>query len=141
MNRNLKGNTVPKLEALENGLLVSLSPQEAKERFDANEIAIIDVRTPVEYAFEHISGALLFPLSAFVPAKLPSASGKPLVFHCGSGKRSTAVAKKCIAAGISEVTHIEGGLEAWKKAGLKFAALDPVTGHIVEKAMPVEPKS
>ncbi len=132
---------MPKQEALDNGILVSLTPQEAKERFDANEIVVIDVRTPVEYAFEHIPGAMLFPLSAFNPAKLPSGSGKALVFHCGSGKRSTAVAKKCIAYGIAEVTHIDGGLEAWKKAGLKFAALDPVTGHIVEKAMPVEAKS
>jgi rhodanese-related sulfurtransferase len=127
---------MPKQEALENGTLVSLTPQEAKERFDANQIVIIDVRTPVEYAFEHIPGALLFPMSAFDPAKLPS-GGKPVVFHCGSGKRSTAVAKKCIAHGIAEVTHVEGGLEAWKKAGLKFAALDPMTGHMMEKAMPV----
>ncbi len=132
---------MPKQEALENGTLVSLTPQEAKEQFDANQIVIIDVRTPVEYAFEHIPGAMLFPMSGFDPAKLPVGCSKPLVFHCGSGKRSTMVAKKCIAAGIGEVTHIDGGLEAWKKAGLKFATTDFATGHMVQKTLPVEAKS
>jgi rhodanese-related sulfurtransferase len=126
-----------KQETLDNGILVTLTPQEVKERFDANEIVIVDVRTPVEYAYEHIPGAMLFPLSVFNPAKLPAQNGKPLVFHCGSGIRSTAVAKKCIAAGMAQVNHIEGGLGGWKNAGLSFATIDPATGNIVEKTIPV----
>lgn len=126
-----------KQEVLDNGILVSLTPQEVKKRFDANEIVIVDVRTPVEYAFEHIPGAMLFPLASFNPAKLPSQDGKPIVFHCGSGLRSTMVAKKCIAAGFSSVSHIEGGLGAWKKAGLSFVTIDPTTGSAVERAIPV----
>ena len=129
-----------KQEALENGILVSLTPHEVKERFDNDEIVIIDVRTPVEYAFEHIPGAMLFPLSSFNPAKLPVQNGKPIVFHCGSGLRSTTAAKKCIAAGITELLHIDGGLGAWKKAGLSFATIDPPTGNIIEKTIPVEAK-
>ena len=114
-----------KHETLENGTLVSLTPHEVKERFDSNQIVIVDVRTPVEYAFEFIPGAMLFPLSSLNPAKLPVQNGKPIVFHCGTGMRSTAAAKRCIAAGITEVLHIEGGLGAWKKAGLAFATIDP----------------
>jgi rhodanese-related sulfurtransferase len=126
-----------KQEALDNGVLVSLAPHEAKARFDADEIVIVDVRTPVEYAFEHIPGAMLFPLSSFNPAKLPSPGGKLVVFHCGSGLRSAMVAKRCIAAGFASVTHIDGGLAAWKKAGLSFATIDPTTGSAVERAIPV----
>jgi rhodanese-related sulfurtransferase len=126
-----------KQEALDGGMLVSLTPQEAKARFDANEIVIVDVRTPVEYAFEHIPGAMLFPLSVFDPAKLPAQDRKPIVFHCGSGLRSAMVAKKCIAAGFGAVTHIDGGIAAWKKAGLSFVAIDPTTGNGVERVIPV----
>ncbi len=129
-----------KHETLENGTLVSLTPQEVKERFDANEVVIVDVRTPAEYAFEYIPGAMLFPLAVLSAAKLPLQNGKPIVFHCGTGKRSTAAAAKCIAAGINEVLHIDGGLGAWKAAGLVFATIDPPTGNIVEKTMPVEAK-
>jgi rhodanese-related sulfurtransferase len=126
-----------KQEALDGGVLVSLTPQEIKARFDANEIVIVDVRTPVEYAFEHIPGAMLFPLSTFNPEKLPAQNGKPIVFHCGSGLRSTTIAKKCIAAGFASVAHMDGGFGAWKKAGLSFVALDPATGNAVERVIPV----
>ena len=129
-----------KQETLENGVLVSLTPHEVKERFDANQVVVVDVRTPVEYAFEHIPGAMLFPLASFNPAKLPLQNGKPIVFHCGTGLRSTAAAKRCIVAGIAEVIHIEGGLNAWKKAGLSFATIDPPTGNAIEKTMPAEAK-
>jgi rhodanese-related sulfurtransferase len=129
-----------KQEVLETGVLVSLTPHEVKERFEVNDVVIVDVRTPVEYAFEHIPGAMLFPLASFNPAKLPVQTGKPIVFHCGTGKRSTAAAAKCIAAGIAEVIHIDGGLGAWKSAGLTFATIDPPTGNLIEKTMPVEAK-
>lgn len=126
-----------KQEALDGGVLISLTPQEVKMRFDSNEIIVVDVRTPVEYAFEHIPGAMLFPLSTFDPAKLPSQHGKAIVFHCGSGLRSTAVARKCIAAGFATVAHMDGGIGAWKKAGLSFVTIDPMTGGAVERAIPV----
>jgi rhodanese-related sulfurtransferase len=128
-----------KQETLDNGTLVSLTPHEVKERFDANEIIVIDVRTPVEYAFEYIPGAMLFPLAAFDPTKLPAQNNKFVVLHCGSGMRSAKVAKKCIAAGMTTVVHIEGGLGAWKTAGLPFAAVDPATGTIIEKIVVVDP--
>ena len=67
-----------KQENLDGGTLEILTPQEVKERFDRNEIVLIDVRTPNEYAFEQIRGALLFPLSSFDPARLPAQEGKPI---------------------------------------------------------------
>jgi rhodanese-related sulfurtransferase len=131
-----KGKTMAKQEALDNGVLVSLTPHEVKEQFDANKIVLIDVRTPAEYAFEHIPGAMLLPLSSFNPAKLPQQDAKPIIFHCGSGLRSAMAAKKCIAAGFGAVTHLEGGFGAWKKAGLSFMTIDPTTGGAIEKVIP-----
>ena len=123
-------------ENLDGGTLEILTPQEVKERFDRNEIVLIDVRTPNEYAFEHIRGAMLFPLSSFDPAKLPDQGTKPIVFHCGSGVRSGLVAKKCISSGQGKVAHMEGGFGAWKAGGLPFIAIDPATGAPVEKTSP-----
>jgi rhodanese-related sulfurtransferase len=125
-----------KQENLDGGTLEILTPREVKERFDRNEIVLVDVRTPNEYAFEQIRGALLFPLSSFDPAKLPGQEGKPIVFHCGSGVRSGQVAKTCIASGQGNVAHMEGGLAAWKAAGLPFVAIDPATGAPVDRTLP-----
>ena len=121
-----------KTENLDQAALDILTPQEVKERMDHNEIVLIDVRTPAEFAFEHIPGAMLSPLSSFDPEKLPSQDKKPIVFHCGSGKRSHKAAEKCAAAGVTSLAHMEGGFGARKAAGLPYIAVDPATGSLVK---------
>ena len=122
-----------KTENLIGVTLQTLSPQEVKDKMDNNEIVLIDVRTPFEYGFEHILGALLFPLASFDPKKLPSQEGKPIVFHCGSGMRSHKIAELCAQAGISPLAHMDGGLGGWKQAKLPHMAIDPNTGAHVLK--------
>ena len=109
------------------------SPEEVKALFDRNEIVLIDVRTSVEYAFEHIAGAMLFPMSSFDPAKLPTQESKRIVFHCGSGIRSKKIAERCAAAGVTKLAHMEGGFGAWKAAKLPYLAVDPASGATVSK--------
>lgn len=110
------------------GTLENWTPQQLKAAFEAGEVAIIDVRTPQEFAFEHIHGALLAPLATFEPRYLPAQDGKRLVFHCGSGVRSRKVAEACLAAGMRPVAHLEGGFGAWKAAGMPYVTIDPATG-------------
>jgi len=117
-----------KTEDVEGGTLETWDADEVQAAHDAREIAIIDVRTPQEYMFEHITGALLLPLSFFDAHHLPSQQGKRLVFHCGSGARSEKVARQCLAAGITPVAHLGGGFAAWKQAGKPYTGTDMATG-------------
>jgi rhodanese-related sulfurtransferase len=93
------------------------------------EIILIDVREPSEYGAERIHGALLFPLSTFDPAMLPQ-GGRELVLHCGSGKRSAAAYAKCLQAGVTVRSHMDGGITAWKACHLPLVTVDPATGAI-----------
>ncbi|MET4699184.1 rhodanese-related sulfurtransferase [Constrictibacter sp. MBR-5] len=77
---------------------------------------LIDVREPDEHAREHIPGSHLAPLSRIDSQALPS--GAPLVFLCRSGARTAASAGRLAAAAGGEAYLLEGGLEAWKRAGL-----------------------
>ena len=122
-----------KTEDLNGCTLDVFTPQEVKEMFDRNQIAVIDVRTPAEYAFEHIPGAMLFPMSSFDPSKLPEQGSKRFVFHCGSGLRSHKIAERCAASGLGRIAHMEGGFGAWKSAGLPYLAIDPATGSQTRK--------
>ncbi len=115
-------------EQTDKGTLEHWSPQEVADAFEKNEIILIDVRTPQEFSFERIGGALLAPMQAFQPAHMPSQSEKPLVFHCGSGVRSKRVAEMCLAAGETKVAHMKGGFAAWKDAGLTYTGTDMATG-------------
>jgi len=103
-------------------------PEAVRDALNAGEIVLIDIRTPQEYMMEHIDGALLMPMAFFDPQSLPTQDGKRIVLHCGSGVRSGKVAKLAIEAGIAPLAHMEGGLAAWKKAGLQYRGTDMATG-------------
>jgi len=49
--------------------------------------------------------------------ELASATGKRLVFYCAFGERSAMAVQAAQGAGIAGACHIEGGIDAWKKAG------------------------
>lgn len=115
-------------ETTENGTLETWTAQEVSEALEKGEIALIDVRTPQEYMWEHVEGALLAPMAMFRADRLPSQEGKRLVFHCGSGKRSEKVAREALAAGMSPVAHMGGGFGAWKQAGFGYVGTDMATG-------------
>ena len=109
-------------------MLEHWTPTELNDAFARREVVVVDVRTPQEYAFERIQGALLLPLSDFDATALPAQEAKRVVLHCGSGMRSRKAAEACLAAGAGRIAHLEGGFAAWKAAGLPYLATDPATG-------------
>lgn len=117
-----------KTEQVNGGQLETWSVEEVAAAFEDNRIVLIDVRTPQEYMFEHVDGALLMPMAFFRAEKLPSQDGKRLVFHCGSGARSEKVARACLDAGMKQVAHMDGGFGAWKTAKLPYTGTDMATG-------------
>ncbi|MCB1353312.1 MAG: rhodanese-like domain-containing protein [Rhodobacteraceae bacterium] len=119
------------------GALETWTVDEVARALEAGEIALIDVRTPQEYMFEHIEGSLLMPMAFFRADRLPSQQGKRLVFHCGSGMRSEKVVRACLRAGIAPVAHMAGGFGAWKEAGRPYTGTDMATGapvHVATRA-------
>lgn len=81
---------------------------------------ILDVRTPVEFREIHVPGSILHPLHSLDPAKVKEWAGnRPCYVMCRSGNRARQAAEKLIAAGLTQIEVIEGGILAWEKAGLK----------------------
>jgi rhodanese-related sulfurtransferase len=83
-----------------------------------DEAIVVDVREPDEYAEERIPGAVPLPLSRFDPNLLPWMVGKKIVLACFIGGRSAEAAERLFAAGHRQALHLDGGLFAWKEAGL-----------------------
>lgn len=104
------------------------TPEEVKKGLDERRIVLIDVRTPQEYMFEHVEGALLAPMAFIDVNALPAGDAKQIVFHCGSGVRSRNVAGRCLAAGADRIAHMEGGFGAWKTAQLPYIGTEMSTG-------------
>ncbi|MDX2274446.1 MAG: rhodanese family protein [Hyphomonadaceae bacterium] len=98
--------------------LAPISPVELKKRLDSGDAVLIDIRETDEHAREHIIGAHLAPLSAIDAHDFDRDKDKLAVFHCKSGMRTQANAAQLLAKGFREAAFLEGGLEAWKAAGL-----------------------
>ncbi len=111
--------------------LQELTPVEVHDQLLRQWIVLIDVREPQEYANERISGAMLFPLSAFDPHALPVGGPRRIVFQCGTGKRSAMAVAKCLEAGVQATNHLKGGLQAWKAADLPTLRIDAATGAVL----------
>lgn len=93
-----------------------LTPEDARLRV-ARGARLIDIRERDEHARERIAGALNVPVSA-LPARLDEAAGGEVIFHCRSGMRTTAQAGALAGAAGAAAYMLEGGLDAWKRAGL-----------------------
>lgn len=81
-----------------------------------NEVQLVDVRTPEEYAEGYIGDAK--NLNVFDKDFIENAikyldSSKPVAVYCRSGKRSADAAQKLSKNGF-EVTNLKGGILAWK---------------------------
>ncbi len=93
--------------------LINLSPEDVAGMLD--DIVLVDVREPNEFASERIKGAVNLPLSRFHPADLPSGH---VVLQCAGGVRSARAVEACEAAGVAVSEHLAGGIRAWMAAGL-----------------------
>lgn len=98
------------------------APEDVQVMLAKGEAVLVDVREPDEHAREAIPGSHLLPLSRFDPAQLPAHKGKVLILHCKSGMRSTEAAKRCLKAGIADISHMNGGIMGWRAAGLPVRA-------------------
>lgn len=99
--------------------LPAIKPSEARRLLDSGAL-LIDIREADEHAREKIPGAHHLPLSKLDEADLAVHRGKPVIFHCRSGMRTQANALR-FAAKLGETCEayiVEGGLDAWRKAGL-----------------------
>ena len=95
----------------------NLDADEVARGMRQNRILLVDVREPNETALEGFPGAVLLPLSAFDPARIPDPEGKEVVFACRSGRRSVTASQAAQAAGLPYDAHLAGGILAWKAAG------------------------
>lgn len=99
----------------------AITPERAAELLSAGAV-LIDIRNADEYARERIPQAQHAPLSSLEPASLASRDSSAVIFHCKSGNRTRAHAQRLAACARGEVYLLEGGLDAWKRAGYPLTA-------------------
>ncbi|MCW2369534.1 rhodanese family protein [Sphingobium sp. B11D3D] len=92
----------------------TLSPADAKRLIEGGA-KLIDIRAADEHARERIPGAINVPLERIDTV---DPGNNAIVFHCRSGMRTQANADRLAAASDAPCFILEGGIDAWRKAGL-----------------------
>lgn len=86
---------------------------------------LIDVRTPQEFAEDHIGNAqnINWNGNDFVAQVEKLDKTKPVFVYCKVGGRSSQAASKLAELGFSEVYNLEGGIMKWNASGKTISAV------------------
>ena len=86
-------------------------------RAELDDIQLVDVRNPGEYALGTVPGAANVPVGQ-LPARLDELDPElPTVVFCAGGYRSSVAASLLRSNGFADVSDIIGGYGAWSTAG------------------------
>jgi rhodanese-related sulfurtransferase len=98
--------------------LTPIGPQDLAARLRAGAVKLIDIREADEHAREHIAGSVSMPMSAIEKGHLNFTPRGDVVFHCKSGMRTSTNCVRLAGHVEGPAYMLEGGLDAWKRAGL-----------------------
>lgn len=92
-----------------------ITASELKTRMDAgDDIQLIDVRQPDEYAFAKIEGAKLIPLGEIITRMNELDPTRETVIHCKMGGRSARAIEALERSGFTgKMSNLVGGITAW----------------------------
>src|SRR5215207_2768922 len=92
-----------------------ITATELKRRLDAgDDIQIIDVREPNEYAYARIPEAVHIPLGQVVNRMSEIDPARETVVHCKGGGRSARAIEALRRAGFAgRLVNLKGGIAAW----------------------------
>ena len=105
----------------------NLSPSQVNEELSNSNTTLIDIREAEELKQNgRIRGSVHAPrgmLEFYADNSLPYHKpefdkSKRIILHCASGGRSALAASTLKQMGYDNVAHLDGGLKAWKEAGL-----------------------
>ena len=103
--------------------VLDVSPAEAYDLVQTQagnpDFVILDVRTPSEYAAEHIENAINIDFYAADFETQVGALDKTNIYlvYCQSGNRSGQAAAVMDSLGFEEIYNLTGGISAWIAAG------------------------
>lgn len=109
-----------------NAEIETLTPEQAGELLDNDDVVFVDIRDVRELnregkvpdAFHATRGMLEFWIDPTSPYfKDIFAEEKRFVFYCQSGWRSALATQTVQRMGLENVCHVGGGFRAWKEAG------------------------
>jgi rhodanese-related sulfurtransferase len=99
--------------------ITDVDAAEAQQMVEQGEAVILDVRTPEEFAAGHLPGAVNINVEASdFPDRVAGLdeSAETLVY-CRTGNRSGVATDEMADLGFTDMSDLQGGIEAWTAQG------------------------
>lgn len=101
---------------------------------NGEDIILLDVRTPEEYAEIHLENSLLLPVDEISQAALnriglgEDAKGKEIILYCRSGNRSKRAYDMMTSLGYTNLSSVQGGMVHWQEDNYPHTATGAYEG-------------
>lgn len=110
--------------------LKALSPEEFEQVANAEQPVILDVRKPKDYSESHVPRSIFIGIDGgFAPwvGALIADVQQPILFVADKGREEEVVTRLSRVGFDNCLGYLEGGIEAWKKAGKEYDTVKNVT--------------
>ncbi|MFY9347305.1 MAG: rhodanese-like domain-containing protein [Orrella sp.] len=95
-----------------------VNPTQAVMLINHQDAVVIDVRPLATFQLGHIPNARNVPLGDLDTKMASFPKDKPVILSCDRGQIAVGAAAKLRQAGLTQVSVLEGGLNAWLQAGM-----------------------
>lgn len=97
-----------------------IGPAQLTGLINRDNALVVDLRPSGEFEKGHIAGSKNVQTSQFDPENkhLAAAKALPVVLVCRVGQTASGAAKRLRKAGFTQVSVLEGGIQAWQAADL-----------------------
>lgn len=116
-----------------------ISPNDVVQKIENKEdIILLDVRTPEEYAEVHLEGALLLPVEELSAQSLAdiglgeNVKNKEIIIYCRNGTRSKTAYDIMKSFGYANIKSISGGMIHWQEDNYSFVETGEYNGQKFE---------
>ena len=94
-----------------------LTPVELKAMLERKDFLFVNVHIPYEGYIDSTDASIPFDKVEQQRRLLPSKKDAKIVLYCMSGRMSGIAADTLVRLGYTNVSHLEGGMIAWRNAG------------------------
>lgn len=97
-----------------------IGPAQLTALINRDDALVVDVRPAADFGKGHIAGSKNVQMAQFDPEnkQLAPAKALPVVLVCKVGQTASDAAKRLRKAGFTNVSVLEGGIQAWQSADL-----------------------